>query len=79
MIPCLGLLMWLFTVAGLGLRYFRINFLLRFGHPLRKPFRTALSNVKIFGLHNNWCENLMPLAQVLTECVNVARFTPGWS
>ncbi len=72
------LFMWPFAVAGLKLRYFSINFLLRLG-PLRKPFRTTLSNVKILGLHNDWCANFTQFAWVLTECVNVARFTPGWS
>ncbi len=79
LIPCLSLFMRPFVVAGLGLRYFSINFLLRLGHPLRNPFCTVLSNVKILGLHNNWCANFTPFAQVLTECMNVARFTPGWS
>ncbi len=53
LIPCLGHFMWPFTVAGLGLRYLRIKFALRLGHPLRKPFCTAFSNVEIFGLHND--------------------------
>ncbi len=53
LIPCLGLFMQPFIVAGLGFRYFRIIFLLRLGHPLRKPLRTAFSSVEILGLHND--------------------------
>jgi hypothetical protein len=34
LIPCLGLFICPFPVAGLGFKYFRINFLLMFGHPL---------------------------------------------
>jgi hypothetical protein len=71
--------MWPFAVAaGLGLRYLRMSFLDRFGQLFRKPLCTALNNVKIFGLHNNWCENLTPFARVLTECVKFARLIPGW-
>ncbi len=76
--PYQGLFMFPLGVAGLGLRYFKINFLLRLGHPLRKPLQTALSKVEIFGLHSNWCANFTPLAQVQTECVNVARLMAGW-
>ncbi len=42
-----------FAVAGLGFKYFRINFSLIFGHPFRNPFRTAFDNVEICGLHND--------------------------
>jgi hypothetical protein len=62
-----------FAIAGLGLRYFKINFLDMFGHPFRKPFLIALSKVDSFGLQRDWWENLMPLLQVRTECVNVAK------
>jgi hypothetical protein len=48
LIPCLGLFICPFAVAGLGFKYFRINFSLMFGHPLRNPFRTAFNNVEIF-------------------------------
>ena len=61
-----------FAVAGLGFKYFRINFTLTFGHPSRNPFRTALSIVEIFGLHNDWCANFTAFTLVLIECVNPA-------
>jgi hypothetical protein len=77
-IPCCSCFMWPFNVAGLGLRYFSMSFLVRLRHPLRNPFLTALSNVEILGLHNDCCANLIPLAQVFTECMNKARFMPGW-
>jgi hypothetical protein len=35
------------------LRYFRISFLLMFGHPLRNPFRVAFNSVEILVLHND--------------------------
>jgi hypothetical protein len=69
--------MWPFAVAGLGLRYLRMSFSDRFGQPLRKLLRTAFNNVKIFGLHNNWCANLTPFTRVFTECVKFARVIPG--
>ena len=53
LMPWRGLFMCPFAVAGLGLRYFRINFLVKFGHPFRKPFRTAFNSVDNFGLHSN--------------------------
>jgi hypothetical protein len=53
----------------------RINFSVKFGHPLRKPFRTAFSSVDIFGLHNDLWANLTLFARVFTECVNIARLT----
>jgi hypothetical protein len=37
----------------------------------------AFHNVEIFGLHNNWCANITPLARVCTQCVKDARLTPG--
>ena len=77
-IPCRGRFMWPFAVAGLGLRYFKMSFSLKFGHPLRNPFRTAFRSVEILGLQSDWWANLTPLARVLTEWVKVTRFTPGW-
>ena len=53
LMPCSGRFMCPFAVAGLGFRYLRINFSVKFGHPFRKPFRTAFSSVDIFGLHND--------------------------
>jgi hypothetical protein len=76
-ISCRGRFMWPFAVAGLGLRYFSMSFSERLGHLLRNPFRTALNNVEILGLHNDWCVNLTPLARIFTECMNEARFMPG--
>jgi hypothetical protein len=70
--------MWPFAVAGLGLRYLRISFLDRFGQPFRKCLHTAFNNVDFFGLHNDWCANLTPLARVFTECVKFLRVIPGW-
>ncbi len=46
-IPCRGLFMWLLAVARLEFKYFKINLLLMFGHPFRKPHLTALSKVEI--------------------------------
>ncbi len=51
LIPCRGHFICPLAVAGLALRYLFINFSLRFGHPSRKPCRTALRSVEIFGLH----------------------------
>jgi hypothetical protein len=51
--PWRGLFMCPFDVAGLGLRYFNINFSDRFGHPRRKPRRTAFNRVDIFGLQRD--------------------------
>ncbi len=52
-IPWRGRFMCPFAVAGLVFKYFNTNFLLMFGHPLRKPHLTALSKVEIQGLPNN--------------------------
>ncbi len=71
-IPWLGLFMCPLAVAGLGLRYFRINFLLMFGHSIRNPCRVALRSVEMFGLHNDWCANSTAFACICTECANVA-------
>ncbi len=54
------------------------QFLTEVGHPLRNPLQAALSNLKIFGLHNNWCENLTLFACVCTKCINAASVMPGW-
>jgi len=62
-----------FAVAALGFRYLSINFSVMFGHPLRKPRRTALRSVEILGLHRDWWANLTALTRVRTECVNAAR------
>ena len=72
LIPCPGHFICPLAVAGLALRYLLINFSLSLGHPFRKPRLTALRSVEIFGLHNDWCENLTAFALVLTECVKLA-------
>ncbi len=72
LIPWRGRFICPFAVAGLGFKYFRINFTLTFGHPSRNPFRTAFNIVEIFGLHNDWCANLTVFTLVLIECVNPA-------
>ncbi len=69
-IPCRGLFICPFAVAGLGFKYFRINFTLIFGHPLRNPFRTAFNIVDNFGLHKDWCANFTAFTLVLIKCVN---------
>jgi hypothetical protein len=51
LILCHGLFVSSLAVAGLGFRYFRINFSNKFGHPLRKPLRTAFRSVKILELN----------------------------
>ena len=61
-----------FAVAGLGLRYLRINSSLIFGHPLRNPLRVALINLEIFGLHKDWWENLTLFARVNMEWAKAA-------
>ncbi len=71
-IPCRGLFMCPLAVAGLGLRYLRINFSLIFGQPIKKPCCVAFSIVEIFGLHNDWCANFTAFSLVCTECVNAA-------
>jgi hypothetical protein len=62
--------MGLFHVAGLGLRYLVMPLAVKFGHPLRKPLRMALSRIDIRGLHRDWCANFMLLALVRTVWVN---------
>ena len=69
-IPWRGRFIRPFTVAGLGFKYFRINFTLTFGHPSRNPFLTAFNIVEIFGLHNDWCANFTAFTRVLIEGVN---------
>ena len=59
-------------MAGLGLRYLRINFSDMLGQPWKNPWRVAFRSVDISGLHNDWCANMTELAQVRMECVNVA-------
>ena len=61
-----------FAVAGLALRYLRINDSDIFGHPFKKPFRVALRRVDIFGLHSDWWANLTLLARVEMECAKLA-------
>jgi hypothetical protein len=39
----------------------------------------ALKRVEILGLQRDWCANLTALAQVCTECVNVANVMTGWA
>ena len=70
--PCRGRFICPFAVAGLGFRYLRMSVSDILGHPLRKPFRVALSSLDIVGLHSDWCANLTLLALVLIECVNDA-------
>ena len=53
LIPWRGHFICPFAVAGLVVKYFRINFTLIFGHPSRNPFRTAFNIVDIFGLHKD--------------------------
>jgi hypothetical protein len=60
-------------VAGLGLRYFRINFADMLGQPRTNPLRVAFKSVEILGLHNDWYANMTELARVRMECVNVVR------
>jgi hypothetical protein len=69
-IPWWGRFMWPFAVAGLGLRYLVTPLAVKFGHPLRKPLRMALSRVDIRGLHRDWWANFMLLALVRTVWVN---------
>jgi hypothetical protein len=71
-IPCLGGFIWHFAVAGLGLRYLLISFMLMCGHLFRNPCQVAFNRVDIFGLHNNWCTNFTLLARICTECKNKA-------
>jgi hypothetical protein len=71
--------MWLFAMAGLGLRYLRMSLSDIFGHSLRKPFHVAFNIVEILGLHKNWCSNLTVLAHVHTQCTNIAMLIPGWT
>ncbi len=76
LMPWRGRFMCHFVVAGIWLRYFKINFLEIFGHPLRYPLGTAFCNVENGGLHSTWLENFTLLAHVRMECVNNARSTP---
>ena len=70
--PCRGRFMWPLAVAGLGFKYFRMSVSDILGHPLRKPFRVALSSLDIAGLHSDWCANLTLFARVDIEWANVA-------
>ena len=65
--PCRGRFIWPLAVAGLGFKYLTMSVSEIFGHPLRKPFRVALSNLDIVGLHSDWCANLTLLALVEIE------------
>ena len=42
------------------------------GKPRTNFQRIAFRSVDILGLHNDWCANMMELAQVLMKFVNVA-------
>ncbi len=48
----------------MALRYLVTPLAVKFGHPLRKPLRMALSRVDIRGLHRDWWANFMLLALV---------------
>lgn len=37
---------------------------------MRNPFRVALINLDILGLHSDWCANFTLFARVDTECAN---------
>ena len=53
-----------------------------YGHPLRKPFLVALSNLDIFGLHSAWWANRTFKALCLMECANdteCARDVSWWT
>ena len=52
LIPFQGCFICPLAVAGLALRYLFISFLLRLGHPSRKPLQPDLRRVDTFGLHN---------------------------
>ncbi len=52
-IPFLGHFMCPLAVAGLGFRYFVTRSLLRFWHPLRKPFFNAFMRLDIMGLQSD--------------------------
>ena len=71
-IPFLGHFIWPFAVAGHGLRYFVTNVLLRFRHPLRKPFLNAFMSEDSLGLPTGWCVNFAALARILMEWANAA-------
>ena len=64
--------MWPFAVAGLGFRYLRMSFSVIYGHPRRKPRRTAFKSVEIFGFPNDWCANRTAFTRVRTEWVKAA-------
>ena len=60
-------------MAGLGLRYLRINLSDMLGQPRTNSWCVAFRSVDILGLRNDWCANMTELARFLMECVNVAR------
>ncbi len=76
LMPWCKCFMWPLAVAWLGFKYLRINILLIFGHPFKKPCCVAFKSVEIWGLHNNWCANFTAFACVLTKCVSMA--SAGW-
>ena len=74
-IPCLCRFMCHLAVAGLGLRFFSINFLLMFGYPFSNPFCTTFNSVEIFGLHNDLWANFTALFWVFTMCLKLETLT----
>jgi len=72
--PCRGRFMYPFAVAGLGFRYFSMASVEMYGHPLRKPFRVALSSFDIFGLHSAWCAKRTFNALCRIECAKDAEW-----
>ena len=62
-----------FGGGGARIEVLENHFFNMLGQPRTNPWRVALRSVDIVGLHNNWCANMMELALVLMEWVNVAR------
>ena len=69
---CFGRFACPFAVAGLGFKSVATSSGLRLGHPLRNPLCIAFKRDDIVGLHNDWWVNFTALAQVRTECENIA-------
>jgi hypothetical protein len=69
--------MWLFDVAGLGIRYLRMDLALRCGAPRRKPALMALSRDVMDGLHKLWCMKLTAFALVVQWYENNASVGIG--
>ncbi len=67
------------AVAGLGLRYFRINFFSQMRAPFEKPLADCFEQGRYFGIAERLMCKLTLFPRVCTECAKGARLTPLWN